>query len=200
MKKLVLIIMVFLSCGAFALPSQDTLPGYPEHRVFEYLEEYDRMVIGKTDNTLFGTPRNDGESQETGYANTIYFQNNRYEMTRIYDLAFTLERLEEIAVRDRRASIFITPYFSPDGQVKEVYFLFRGYGGTVPLTPAELERLETAVRHQIRGWYRYPGNHEEQLLQNQHYIEFGLVFPVLHIIEYKMGLRAYGATYSSVAR
>lgn len=195
MNKLLICIVVFLSNGAFAMDGQDSLSGYPGYRIFSVDQERDRIVVGKTENTLYGTPRNNG-SPEVAFPTSGYLQTNRYELVRLTDLALSLEQLERVYNRYPKGHVTVYCYFMPDGQLEEIYFGFQRYEGRIPFTNEELGRLQFFISREIRGWYRFPENYEEQVLQKQKYIDVPMNIPIELIIKYMKGIIGYEEIYT----
>ncbi|MGK6352243.1 hypothetical protein [Parapedobacter sp. DT-150] len=156
------------------------------YRIFYVNDSVEYIVIGKKDNRLFGTPRNDG-SAEAMSANENFLKNNAIEIVWMLDRSISLERVKELYRQNPKGRLGVILYFTPEPKLKEIYFNFRGFGGKVPLAFDEIDMLNVFISNNIGAWYQEHDRVFEQLVQRQYYIEWPWDLMVQKLLEYKKG-------------
>lgn len=186
MKTLFLFLFfISVSSSALAQSPDSVYRNIPKgYRIFVINDSVDYIVIGKEGNRLFGTPRNDG-SAESMSVDENFLRNNAKELIWMFDRSISDERAMELCQKYPEAELGVILYFTPEPQLREVYFNFRGFGGKIPLTPEEVSQLFFYVKRNIGAWYEEPDRVFEQLVQQQYYIEWSWEIITINLLRYK---------------
>lgn len=182
-------ILILLMSLATTLPQQadTTVADLPaDYKVFYDNDTVDILVVGKQDNQLFGTPRNDG-TLELELANINYLRGNYKDLIRVFDRALSYERVVELNRINPDGQIGLLLYFLPEPRLSEIYFGFIDFGKNIPLEPDEFRAIAVFTFFNIGAWYENPDRPFEQLLKRQNYIEMPKYIYIRDLLKYKEG-------------
>lgn len=180
-----LLLIFFSMATAVAQQPDSTDRGVPPgYRIFFVSDSIDFMVVGREENQLYGTPRNDG-SAEAMPVDQKFLKNNFRELIWMFDRAITLERAEELCRQNPDGELGAILYFVPEPRFKEIYFMFTGYGGKVPLTRDEMDMIGSLASDKIGAWYQEPDRVFEKAVQKQYYIDWPWELPMPKFLKYK---------------